>query len=198
MAGYELPVTRVGLGGMDQLGVALGGTTGSDYLGRSLGNEHMGRSLGGAPLGPMVSLSGSSQGLHISAGKGTRPVSPAMIQCGITDEELVTLSVRDLNRQLKMRGLNRDEIVQMKQRRRTLKNRGYAASCRIKRLEQKDELESEKGKEFEDLDKLQVEIQDDNIALREEVEGLHRKFEALKRFAAQKKIRLPAEFEQYQ
>ena len=44
-------------------------------------------------------------------------------------------------------------------RRRTLKNRGYAASCRIKRLEQKDELESEKGKEFEDLDKLQVEIQ---------------------------------------
>ena len=44
-------------------------------------------------------------------------------------------------------------------RRRTLKNRGYAASCRIKRLEQKDELECEKGKEFEDLDKLQVEIQ---------------------------------------
>ena len=38
------------------------------------------------------------------------------LQCGITDEELVTLSVRDLNRQLKMRGLNRDEIVQMKQR----------------------------------------------------------------------------------
>jgi len=200
MAGYELPVTRVGLGGMDQLGVALGGATGSDYLGRSLGTDHMGRSLG-APLGPMVSLSGSSQlgsGIHISAGKGTRPVSPAMIQCGITDEELVTLSVRDLNRQLKMRGLNRDEIVQMKQRRRTLKNRGYAASCRIKRLEQKDELESEKGKEFEDLDKLQVEIQDDNINLRDEVDGLHRKFEALKRFAAQKKIRLPAEFEQYQ
>ena len=44
-------------------------------------------------------------------------------------------------------------------RRRTLKNRGYAASCRIKRLEQKDELESEKGKEFEDLDKMQVELQ---------------------------------------
>ena len=39
-----------------------------------------------------------------------------ILQCGITDEELVTLSVRDLNRQLKMRGLNRDEIVQMKQR----------------------------------------------------------------------------------
>ena len=42
-----------------------------------------------------------------------------------------------------------------------------------------------------------IAFQDDNINLREEVEGLHRKFEALKRFAAQKKIRLPAEFEQY-
>ena len=42
--------------------------------------------------------------------------SSPWLQCGITDEDLVTLSVRDLNRQLKMRGLNRDEIVQMKQR----------------------------------------------------------------------------------
>jgi len=40
--------------------------------------------------------------------------------------------------------------------------------------------------------------QEENVQLREEVEGLHRKFDALKRFAAQKKIRLPAEFEQYQ
>jgi len=120
-----------------------------------------------------------------------------MIQCGITDEDLVTLSVRDLNRQLKMRGLNREEIAQMKQRRRTLKNRGYAASCRIKRLEQKDELETEKRKEFEDLDKLQVEMQEDNVIKREEVEALHRKFEIIKTFAAQKKIRLPAEFEQF-
>jgi transcription factor MAFF/G/K len=78
-----------------------------------------------------------------------------------------------------------------------LKNRGYAASCRIKRLEQKDELESEKGKEFDDLDKLQVQIQEENVQLREEVENLHRKFDALKAFAAQKKIPLPQEFETF-
>merc|ERR1712010_242428 len=105
-----------------------------------------------------------------------RSMSPAKINCGISDEELVTLSVRDLNRHLKIRGLTREEITLMKQRRRTPKNRGYAASCRIKRLEQKDELESEKGKEFEDLDKMQVEIQEDNVSLQDEIEGLHRKF----------------------
>ena len=45
-----------------------------------------------------------------------RPMSPSKIQCGISDEELVTLSVRDLNRHLKIRGLTREEITLMKQR----------------------------------------------------------------------------------
>merc|ERR1712140_139730 len=133
--------------------------------------------------------------MHASVHGGPPPgsMSPVKINCGISDEELVTLSVRDLNRHLKIRGLTREEITLMKQRRRTLKNRGYAASCRIKRLEQKGDLEQEKGKEFKDLDF----VQEDNGQMREEIEGLHKKFEALKRFAQQKKIMIPPELEQY-
>ncbi len=40
-------------------------------------------------------------------------------------------------------------------------------------------------------------FQDDNQRMREEIESLRRKYEALKGFANLKKIRLPAEFEQY-
>ena len=72
-------------------------------LDRDLDSVHVGVGIGGVGGG-------------VGGGKGLRPISPPTIQCGITDEELVTLSVRDLNRQLKMRGLNRDEIVTMKQR----------------------------------------------------------------------------------
>ena len=85
-------------------------------------------------------------------------------------------------------------------------------------------MESERGKEFRDKDLLKVInlaytylvksviillltntnnhsnfhiLQDDNARMREEIESLRRKYDALKGFANLKKIRLPAEYEQY-
>ncbi|XP_017782246.1 PREDICTED: transcription factor MafK [Nicrophorus vespilloides] len=124
------------------------------------------------------------------ARKNLAPLSPSPI-LDISDDELVTISVRDLNRQLKLRGLTRDDIVRMKQRRRTLKNRGYAASCRIKRIEQKDELETEKTQEWRDMEMMR----DDNNRVREEVNLLRARYEALKKFALAHEIAVPHELE---
>ena len=44
----------------------------------------------------------------------------------VTDDELASLNIKDLNRQLKEKGMSKDMIERLKQRRRTLKNRKYA------------------------------------------------------------------------
>lgn len=50
----------------------------------------------------------------------------------VCDEQLSTMSIRELNKLLK--NLPKDQIAILKQRRRLLKNRGYAQNCRNKRL----------------------------------------------------------------
>lgn len=74
----------------------------------------------------------------------------------IADELLTKLSVRELNKRL--HGCPREEIVRLKQKRRTLKNRGYAQNCRSKRMHQRHELEKANRKLQSDLELARMEI----------------------------------------
>lgn len=74
----------------------------------------------------------------------------------IADELLTKLSVRELNKRL--HGCPREEIVRLKQKRRTLKNRGYAQNCRSKRMHQRHELEKANRKLQSDLEVARSEM----------------------------------------
>lgn len=88
----------------------------------------------------------------------------ADFDCGLDDGELIQLSVRELNK--KLHGYPRDMIQRIKQKRRTLKNRGYAQNCRTKRIALRCELEknnrllkSERERLNQELDALKREIE---------------------------------------
>ncbi|XP_013787852.1 transcription factor MafG-like isoform X2 [Limulus polyphemus] len=121
----------------------------------------------------------------------TESSSSRMRRKSINDDELIRFSVRELNCHLKMCGLSRAEITKMKQRRRTLKNRGYAASCRNKRMEHNDELQQDKNDTFIEITKLKEE----NKKIQEDIDNIREKYEELKHFAQQQNISIPKELE---
>lgn len=77
--------------------------------------------------------------------------------CGLDDNQLIALSVRDLNRRL--HGCPRDMIQRVKQKRRTLKNRGYAQNCRTKRIALRCELEKTNRQLINERERLTQELE---------------------------------------
>ena len=74
----------------------------------------------------------------------------------LNDDLLISLTVRELNKRL--HGFPREEVVRMKQKRRTLKNRGYAQNCRTKRLAQRHELEAKLRIQQNEIARIRVEF----------------------------------------
>ena len=87
---------------------------------------------------------------------GSSKLSLSSQSLNIDDEDLVSLPVRELNRRLQ--GIPKDTVLKLKQKRRTLKNRGYAQNCRSKRLHQRFQLEKQNNGLVSEMDRLRMEV----------------------------------------
>lgn len=96
------------------------------------------------PLHSLSSSLSSSSGSNKSNNSSSHTLDGRSADDILNDDLLIQLSVRELNKRL--HGFPRDEIQRLKQKRRTLKNRGYAQNCRTKRLAHRHELEVDNRK----------------------------------------------------
>merc|ERR1711971_957148 len=83
---------------------------------------------------------------------------------GITDEELVNIPIKEINKTFKTTGLTTNDQSKMKKKRRTLKNRGYAETTRRKKEDEIKKLEAElKNLETERRDMQQERVEKELI-----------------------------------
>ncbi|XP_023240231.1 transcription factor MafK-like [Centruroides sculpturatus] len=105
----------------------------------------------------------------------------------IPDNELTSLPVKELNKRLKTGEFSKQVIKKLKQRRRTLKNRGYAASCRNKRMELKENLETRRKDIVDEI----CELKETNIKLEKDINTIREMILELKSSIDMNNIKLP-------
>lgn len=81
-----------------------------------------------------------------------RDVTAKMAEINLTDEVLLSLPVKDLNSVL--RGFSTEKKDETKQRKKTLKNRGYAKQGRENRVQQIEALGQETQQLRDDIEHL--------------------------------------------
>ncbi|CAB0035090.1 unnamed protein product [Trichogramma brassicae] len=106
---------------------------------------------------------------------------------GVSDDVLYSYDLKDLNKLMYSLNLSNDQKWILKSRRRTLKNRDYAANQRHRQWEKKGGLEFEKDQEYDELELLQEE----NDKMLNELILLNKKYQALMRFATERNLSLP-------
>jgi len=107
----------------------------------------------------------------------------------ISDEELVTYNVKELNRVLKSKGISKEQVSSIKQRRRTLKNRGYAATVRVKREESKGDLESK----LNVVDSEERRHRAEMAQISKDIQRIKKVYSAILRYATRSNIIVPEE-----
>lgn len=94
---------------------------------------------------------------------------------GLSRSELVNMTVRQLNIRVRTASLGAQQTRAVKHLRRMLKNRGYAAICRTRRVEQRSYLEEQK-----EIIRAHIEaLEADNSELAAEVARIQRDFTGL-------------------
>jgi len=107
----------------------------------------------------------------------------------ISDEELVTYNVKELNRVLKSKGISKEQVSSIKQRRRTLKNRGYAATVRVKREESKGDLETK----LNVVDNEERRHRAEMAQISKDIQRIKKVYQAILRYATRSNIIVPEE-----
>ncbi len=132
------------------------------------------------PYSPESDMSDEGQGGFILPANFELQGGKGLLQ--LTEEQLVSLSARDLNRLC--RDLPEDIIKQLKKRRRTLKNRGYAYNSRVRRVSQKNQLEKERDELQKQISQLQEKVKH----LEREGDSWKRKAQALEKGEMPRKV----------